>query len=814
MQILQIVPPHFFQERRRQAVYSQGRLQPITIRGLAARILKERGVVYREDWILETVAAWEAVEELLPSLEYFAPIAHYPGFVEEVKWLFSQMDYRELKMDELPKDARPEVEKLYAAYHSRLEQYGVLDSPGQLRRALAALQEGPSEFLAGFPTVELVGLHDLSPLEQELIAEASRGRNVRVLEPEDESFAPTVTAALNPAAEVEELAKAVRRQLEEGISPSQIAVAFPHPRTYLSLLIPTFDKYGIPWNMPGQSLAGLPLGRAVLAFLSGEVEGWHKNNLQLLTAPGWGLPFQLSEANRRRLRLAPPLEGIPAWMEYLGPDEAWKTVLELIREAGQAFPTQPLGAHAQSLQRFLTHFPPERWAAKDILVRAELLKSWDALQLVLENLRAGTSVVNLERFTQLLKSILEDYRINPPRTLADRVAVVAINQLGAARLESLHVGGLVQGDFPRHSRRHWLTRLKAAEDAQAFYKLMLSSARLVQLYYPETDHEGKLNLPATVIPPAQRRSIPPQRRTLGWRRQLPEAGLACPKVLSEIRERILAEGLSVSQLNLYARCPFRFFCAFVLNLDPFEEETLELTALDEGRLVHRVLQKFWENHQQRPPAIPDGQREVEKLLRQEYEAEGRLVSSRMLRDMRRFVRCDLELVYQGWRPTYLEQRFRGLMIPVDGVQVELRGVIDRIDVASDGSYVLYDYKTGSVPTPKDVRTGADVQIAAYLLAAQKLLPEAENVGVGYYHISTAKRVGIFREDWVGPLLLQRGPNSLDAEAFGEQLQFFEQTISSMLQRILAGDFPAEPSSSRNCRYCPYRGISRREVGTR
>ena len=99
MKVLQIVPPKFFQELRWQAVYSQGRLQPLTIQGLASRILKERGVVYREDWVLETVAVWEAVEQLLPDLEYFAPIAHYPGFVDEVRWLLHQVDYGELKLD-------------------------------------------------------------------------------------------------------------------------------------------------------------------------------------------------------------------------------------------------------------------------------------------------------------------------------------------------------------------------------------------------------------------------------------------------------------------------------------------------------------------------------------------------------------------------------------------------------------------------------------------------------------------------------------------------------------------------------------------
>ena len=103
------------------------------------------------------------------------------------------------------------------------------------------------------------------------------------------------------------------------------------------------------------------------------------------------------------MRTAPPLEGLPAWEEHLGHYQGWADVLELLRSAGQRFRRQSLAAHARSLQRFLEDFPPERWSSPDLLAKAELLKSWDALQYILQDLDSGTSVVSLERFAQLLK---------------------------------------------------------------------------------------------------------------------------------------------------------------------------------------------------------------------------------------------------------------------------------------------------------------------------------------------------------------------------------------------------------------------------
>ena len=284
-------------------------------------------------------------------------------------------------------------------------------------------------------------------------------------------------------------------------------------------------------------------------------------------------------------------------------------------------------------------------------------------------------------------------------------------------------------------------------------------------------------------------------------------------MVEEIRARILAEGLSVSQLNRYARCPYHFFCAFVLKLDPLEEESLEPTALDEGRIVHSVLQKFWENHSEGPlPTISQGQGEVEGLLQEHYAELGMPAPPRLLRMLR-----GLSGMTWAWLPraggTFLERRFRGLMIPVvlaDGSSTRWSlGVIDRIDLAPDGSYVLYDYKTGSAPTATEVRLGKDVQIAAYLLAAQNSCLLQKTWGWATTS-TTAKRVGIFQEDWTEPSP-SPGRQLPGQGGLPSPAGFFQETISSLLGAFLQ-EVPAEPSSSQVCSYCPYQGISRREVG--
>ena len=49
-------------------------------------------------------------------------------------------------------------------------------------------------------------------------------------------------------------------------------------------------------------------------------------------------------------------------------------------------------------------------------------------------------------------------------------------------------------------------------------------------------------------------------------------------------------------------------------------------------------------------------------------------------------------------------------IPLDGTSFKLRGIADRIERGADGRYVIFDYKTGTARTEKQVRTGLAPQL--------------------------------------------------------------------------------------------------------
>ena len=50
---------------------------------------------------------------------------------------------------------------------------------------------------------------------------------------------------------------------------------------------------------------------------------------------------------------------------------------------------------------------------------------------------------------------------------------------------------------------------------------------------------------------------------------------------------------SISQLETYAKCPFKFFVERVLNIEKIEEPTEDIEAIEMGRLLHEILFEFY-----------------------------------------------------------------------------------------------------------------------------------------------------------------------------------------------------------------------------
>ncbi len=160
----------------------------------------------------------------------------------------------------------------------------------------------------------------------------------------------------------------------------------------------------------------------------------------------------------------------------------------------------------------------------------------------------------------------------------------------------------------------------------------------------------------------------------------------------------LPSSLSPSSITTFTSCPLSFKFAYI---DRLPQPPTPATA--KGTLVHRALELL----HNRPPA----DRGLGAALADLATAEAELASDPemalldLTAEQAGAFRADAEALVRkyyeledpaGVRAIGLEIKLRARLADGPGA-AELRGVIDRLELDSDGELVVTDYKTGSVP---------------------------------------------------------------------------------------------------------------------
>ena len=270
---------------------------------------------------------------------------------------------------------------------------------------------------------------------------------------------------------------------------------------------------------------------------------------------------------------------------------------------------------------------------------------------------------------------------------------------------------------------------------------------------------------------------------------------------------------SPTRLERWAGCPLAYLLEDVLKAAPVEnpEEELEMSPLEKGSLVHKILEDFVLSVLARPeadrpapftPWSDDDHRLIEQIghrLCDHWEAQGltgrpifwRRDRRRILADLHAFLRHDdLHRAGHGTRPLAAELGFGfpGEGDPVhielrDGRTVSFRGRADRLDVGKDGSLHVVDYKTGrfsdsyrAISEDDPVVGGTKLQLPVYGLAARARHGTPSTPVRAEYWFATSK--GEFK---------RKGYDITD-----DILERTRDTVDAIVEGIEAGRFPAHP----------------------
>jgi ATP-dependent helicase/nuclease subunit B len=270
-----------------------------------------------------------------------------------------------------------------------------------------------------------------------------------------------------------------------------------------------------------------------------------------------------------------------------------------------------------------------------------------------------------------------------------------------------------------------------------------------------------------------------------------------------------------------SRCAFRAYAELRLASAALETPRPGIDPRARGRFIHRTLELLWrqlEDAQALAAARAAGRlaqliEEAASAALQEMLAAGalRVDGSSARRELQRAVRlvqqlCELELARAHFRVHALEAR-RTLALAEVGLEVR----IDRIDELDDGTYAIFDYKSGRPAQLgwSDARI-AQPQLPVYLLASGLNVSTLAAVHVtpqqgGYRGL--ADRAGrlprVDTVDDAGPSAAASRPES----AWLRQIQIWRGHIEQLAREFMAGHAAADPLAQA-CQTCHLQAFCR------
>lgn len=189
---------------------------------------------------------------------------------------------------------------------------------------------------------------------------------------------------------------------------------------------------------------------------------------------------------------------------------------------------------------------------------------------------------------------------------------------------------------------------------------------------------------------------------------------------------------SVSQLEKYFACPYKFFATYGLRLK--ENKQAKMNSIDIGNFIHRVAELFTKKMRNFEDFSDEKlTEEIKKIIAQTEskleikQNKNQAVLGFLRKEVQRLCRYILkEQSYSSFKnnPQKNEFSFSGenaVNIELDsGRKIKIEGKIDRIDEYSD--YVrIIDYKTGDISSDlTSIYYGKKIQLISYLLASEKI----------------------------------------------------------------------------------------------
>ena len=439
-----------------------------------------------------------------------------------------------------------------------------------------------------------------------------------------------------------------------------------------------------------------------------------------------------------------------------------------------------------------------------------------------------------------------------PETTGSGVHMVDDEAARFGEFDDMTIVGVVEGDWPERARRNifypsnlmktlgWPSEKDRRAAAEArFLDLLSSASRWVTVSVVTLDDEALVE-PSSLLDEIPRAQLSAVTRPAGAAtRVFLDEALTLDPVVTDV---LSAEGRawgdmrqtrspydapafhgragaqperawSVSSLETYAACPFKFYAQYILRLEeePDDEEVMDPRR--QGQFLHEVFEEFFTSWQALgggaiTPSNLDEARDlftavVDRLLERLPRAEAGLERTRLLGSPAAAGLGEAVLRMEAERPVavverLLEHRLEGrFSIETDlGPRgLALKGKADRLDLLADGTFRLIDYKLGWPP-----QRARALQLPIYGLCAEQKLAGRHGrqwvLGEAVYLAFKGPRrvVPLFTSP------VERTTALADAQ----------HRLAGAIDAIERGEFPPTPDDVYRCETCTFAAVCRKD----
>ena len=576
----------------------------------------------------------------------------------------------------------------------------------------------------------------------------------------------------------------------------------------------------------------------------------------------------------------------------LTPDEFKKNVLSLIYELN--FPANLLKA-------------PTEVVENDVIAFNTFLKILGEITNLLK-LEFGSEIkFTLHFYLKQIRTTAAFTRYNIPEKPGYGVQITTLNEIRGLNFDYLFIGGLNDGDFPtRFTPEIFFSGSFARGEIQhqveqryLFYQALCTWRKKLYLSYPEFDGKRELvqssflkdfnslfiteninrdyfkneihskeellellgkinperrkeiNIPAEInidIDAINRAIEIDKRRMEEPFGESEFTGFISKDIPCELKNKLgeISEGeFSATQLENYAKCPYKYFVENVLKLETITEPVEELEAFEYGSLIHTILYEFYTKLKEKGIILfncTDEELKVAEDLLFKI-AEKRFDELNLNAELSFYEREKLlgingrrtqSLLYKfleeerksdgGYVPTFFELSFGKVRHSEkfrEGVKVgnvKLKGKIDRVDINEEEKTLkVIDYKLGGTkPSAEDLSTGISLQLPLYLFAAKKLIKkeleqEYKPAGAEIFSLK-------YDEKDFGRKSISLKPRRKKVESPEEEIDAAEEmikvcldTVNKFVEDIANGKFHLSTLKNREakvCRFCDFKRICR------